>query len=79
MERFLIGGAWRAGSGQPFQSINPADGSVIAEIGQADAADIDDAVAAAKAALAAPAWRDLKPHERAALLHRMAAVIDARA
>ena len=34
-------------------------------------------MAAAKAALDAPAWRDLKPHERAALLHRMAAVIEA--
>ena len=37
MERFLIGDAWRAGSGQPFPSINPADGTVIAEIGQAEA------------------------------------------
>jgi len=79
MKRFLIGDDWRQGTGDPFPSVNPADGSVIAEVGQAGAADIDDAVAAAKSALAAPDWRDLKPHERAALLHRMAAAIDARA
>ena len=47
MERFLIGDHWRDGSGDPCPSVNPADGSVIAEIGQAGPADIDNAVAAA--------------------------------
>lgn len=68
---FLIDNTWTTGSGQPFASINPADGSVLATVAGASAADVDAAVAAARQAFAAPAWRDLKPHERASLLYRM--------
>ena len=68
----MIANAWTGGRGAPFESINPADGSVSALIAGADAADVDDAVAAARGALANPAWAGLKYHERARFLHRMA-------
>ncbi|MES2534286.1 MAG: aldehyde dehydrogenase [Pseudomonadota bacterium] len=76
MEKFLIGSEWRSGSGEPFESINPADGSVAATLAQATERDVDDAVRAARAALEKPDWRDLPAHKRARLLHRFAELID---
>ena len=72
---FLINNEWVEGSGEPFISTNPADGTEIARIGAASAGDVDSAVAAARAALSKPAWRDLRPHERARLLYRMGELI----
>jgi betaine-aldehyde dehydrogenase len=72
---FLIGNEWATGGGEPFVTTNPADGSEIAVVGAADGADIDRAVAAARGALSDPAWCDLRPHERAKLLYRMAELI----
>lgn len=74
----LIGGEWKAGRGPEMVSIYPADGSENAVVSGADAADVDEAVARAKAAMAAPGWRDLKPHERGALLTRVGALIGER-
>jgi betaine-aldehyde dehydrogenase len=68
---FLIDNQWFLGGGTPFVSVNPADGNIIAKIGAADAADVDAAVAAARAALQSPAWRDLKAYERARLIHAL--------
>jgi acyl-CoA reductase-like NAD-dependent aldehyde dehydrogenase len=68
---FLIDNQWTTGSGEPFLSTNPADGSVVAKVAGASAADVDAAVGAARKAFTAPAWRDLKPHERATLLYNM--------
>ncbi len=73
---FLIGDEWLAGGGAPLQSINPANGQVNCEIGTANAADIDRAVAVAEAAQRKPAWRNMKPHERARILSRIAQGID---
>jgi betaine-aldehyde dehydrogenase len=67
----LIGGEWRAGRGEPVASINPVDGSVNATFAGADASDIGEAVARGVAAMNAPAWRDLLPHERARVLRRI--------
>lgn len=66
--RLLIGGQWvEAASGKTFPSINPSTGEVIAELAEADAADADRAVAAARAALEGP-WGHMKPRDRQALL-----------
>lgn len=73
----LIGGEWRPGGGAPFDSVNPADGTRAARLATADAADVDAAVAAAKAAQADPAWARMRPHERARLLHAVADRIEA--
>jgi acyl-CoA reductase-like NAD-dependent aldehyde dehydrogenase len=55
--------------------LEPATERVLAEIPRAGVADVDAAVACAKAAL--PAWRALAPGERARLLHALTDVLAA--
>ncbi|MGI5323886.1 aldehyde dehydrogenase [Actinomadura nitritigenes] len=78
-DEILVGGVWRRGSGAEFASLSPLDGTVIARLHGADAADVDEAVRAGAAAAADPAWRDLLPHERARFLVRIADGIAASA
>src|SRR6266567_6689780 len=67
-KRLLIGGEWvDAVSGATFPSVNPSTCEVIAELAEADAADADRAVAAARAAFDGP-WSRLKPRQRQAML-----------
>jgi betaine-aldehyde dehydrogenase len=73
---FLIDGRWTSGKGTTFESINPANGEVAAIVAQADAEDVDTAVRAANAALGKSDWRDLKAHQRARLLYRLAELVD---
>jgi acyl-CoA reductase-like NAD-dependent aldehyde dehydrogenase len=73
---FFVNGEWTFGAGSTFESINPADGSVAAVIAEAVEPDVESAVQAARLALERPAWRDLKPHERARLLAGFADAID---
>lgn len=61
-----------------FEDIDPATGAVIGEAHEADADLVDRAVAAGRAALAGP-WGRSTAEDRAALLDRIAAGIDARA
>jgi betaine-aldehyde dehydrogenase len=75
----LIGGEWNAGRGPVVVSHYPHDQSVSGEVTGASPADVDDAVAAGKRALADPKWRDLLPHQRALFLYRIADLIAARA
>ncbi len=74
----LIGGDWLTATGETLQSINPATGAVNTEIAAADAAHVAMAVASAQQAASSPAWRDLLPHQRAVILHRIGEQIDAR-
>ncbi|HWC07415.1 MAG TPA: aldehyde dehydrogenase family protein [Solirubrobacterales bacterium] len=55
--------------------IEPATEAVMAELPRAGAEEVDAAVARAKAAF--PAWRDVAPPDRAALLRRLADAIEA--
>ncbi len=57
--------------------MNPADGSVIAQVTEADEGLVDDAVQAARKALRGE-WAQLGIRERAARLHRVADAIEAR-
>src|SRR5258708_24924654 len=67
----VIGGEWVAPqAGERFETINPATREVLARVAQADAADVDRAVRAARAAL--PAWRALSGHARARHLYALA-------
>jgi acyl-CoA reductase-like NAD-dependent aldehyde dehydrogenase len=69
--QMLIGGRWvDAASGARFDSINPSDGSVWAELADGDATDIDRAVQAARLAYQS-GWRDTTPGVRAAHLRRL--------
>ena len=74
----LIAGQWRDASGQPYTTEYPADGSVVAQLHAATEGDVNEAVQAAEHARHQPAWANLKRHERAGILYRMAAGIRAK-
>ena len=74
--RILVGGRWREGRGELLDVRDPADQSLIAQVAQAEVADVDEAVSAAVAAQADSAWRSMLPHVRARLLHRVADLIE---
>ena len=74
----LINGEWvPAEGGETFETFNPANGEKLADCANASPADIDRAVAAARAAF--PAWAAKSPQERAALLLKVADLIDENA
>ncbi|HEV3355861.1 MAG TPA: aldehyde dehydrogenase family protein [Pseudonocardiaceae bacterium] len=76
----LIGGRWRPSrSGQTIESVNPATGRPLATLSQGNQTDVDSAVAAARAALDDPAWRDITPLRRGALLRRLAELVEEHA
>ena len=64
-----IGGQWVAGS-DSFEVLEPATGKPLARVAQGGTADVDAAVAAARAAL--PAWQALDDHARARWLYALA-------
>ena len=64
-----IGGQWVAGS-STFEVLEPATGKPLARVAQGTSADVDAAVAAARAAL--PAWQALDDHARARWLYALA-------
>ncbi|MFV1440400.1 MULTISPECIES: 5-carboxymethyl-2-hydroxymuconate semialdehyde dehydrogenase [unclassified Phaeobacter] len=72
-----IAGADVAGGAGVFQTISPVDKSVICDVAQGSAADIDAAARAAQQAFAD--WRDLSASERRKILIRIAEGIEARA
>jgi betaine-aldehyde dehydrogenase/5-carboxymethyl-2-hydroxymuconic-semialdehyde dehydrogenase len=69
----FIGGE-RVGSERRFPTISPIDQSLLAEVGRAEASDVDRAVRAAHGAF--EAWAALGPAGRAPYLHRLADLID---
>lgn len=74
--QLFIGGNWKdASDGGTFKTISPADGKVLAECAQATREDVDEAVKAAWKAFAA--WKNTSVNERAAVLNRIADIIDA--
>jgi betaine-aldehyde dehydrogenase len=69
----LVGGQWRhASDGGTREITNPADGSIVAVVDEATAADARDAIAAARAAFDDGDWPATPVAERAALLGRIA-------
>ncbi len=74
---FFIGGVWNDdGADGSFTVSNPATERPLAELASAGEAVVDRAVKAARQAF--PAWRDLGPYKRAALLRALAAEVDGR-
>jgi acyl-CoA reductase-like NAD-dependent aldehyde dehydrogenase len=70
--RLHIGGEWvDALAGGELETVNPSTGAVFARVAQAEAADVDRAVVAARAAFEAGPWPRMKPRERAAALWRL--------
>jgi aldehyde dehydrogenase (NAD+) len=65
----FINGEWTEGENH-FPSLNPATGETLAQISEANAEQVEAAVAAAKAAY--PTWSKLSGHERARYLYALA-------
>ena len=64
-------------SGEWFTTSSPATEEPLAEIAQAGAADVDDAVGAARTAFEGE-WSSLRPSERAKYLFRIARILQER-
>ena len=63
--RCFIDGGWvDAADGATYPCVNPANGQVLAQIASGGDADIDLAVAAARAAFEDGRWRNLSPRQR---------------
>jgi betaine-aldehyde dehydrogenase len=63
-----------AASGRTFEVIDPATGEVMARVPEADAADVDRAVQAARRAFE-EGWRDVTAQERGRILFRLAEAV----
>ncbi|MFJ1758361.1 aldehyde dehydrogenase family protein [Kitasatospora sp. NPDC088134] len=68
-----------AASGRTLPNTDPATEEPPAGVPRGDAADIDAAVRAARAAFTDPAWADMSPDRRGRLLNRTADVIEEHA
>ena len=77
MYQFINGRTEQGTSTHTHDVVNPATGGVVATVDLASAADVDRAVAAARAAFAT--WARTTPGERSAILHRFASILDERA
>ncbi|MEL7028141.1 MAG: aldehyde dehydrogenase family protein [Pseudomonadota bacterium] len=76
--QLLIGGAWVASvADETFPAIDPGTGETLAEVARGREADVDHAVAAARAAFESGPWPSMTPMERGALLWRIADLIEA--
>ncbi|MEV5072071.1 aldehyde dehydrogenase family protein [Microbacterium sp. LMI12-1-1.1] len=74
----FIDGDFRAGSGEPFATISPADEKHIATIASASDADVDAAVAAARRAYDRT-WSRMSGRDRGKYLFRIARLVQERA
>ena len=79
LDHHLIGGERVAGTGAPITVENPADASAIGQIAAGGAAEIDRAVAAARATFESPAWQAMPAAERERLLLRLADLVERNA
>ncbi|HIZ82626.1 MAG TPA: aldehyde dehydrogenase [Candidatus Mediterraneibacter pullistercoris] len=73
--QLYIGGQWKdASDNATFKTFSPADGSLLAECAEATREDVDEAVQAAWEAFAS--WKNTTVNERAAVLNKIADIID---
>ena len=78
--QLLIDGKWvSALSGKSFRPLNPATTEPLCEVAQADAADIDLAVKAARRAFDEGPWPKMNGGERGRILHRLGELMYAHA
>ena len=71
-----IGGGWRPGGGGAAAAVSPSSGETFASVAAGSPADVDDAVAAARAAW--PAWAAASPFDRARCCEQVIAGIRER-
>lgn len=78
--RLFIDGQWReSASGQRTPIVDPATAEVLTSVVEGDVTDLDDAVRAARTAFDDGRWSGLSGRERGRILHRVGAIIRARA
>ena len=78
--KLLINNRWvPSESGKTFATVNPSTGEEICQIAEADAADVDKAVNAARRAFEHGVWRKIPASERGRLLYRLADLIEKNA
>ncbi|XP_075243851.1 retinaldehyde dehydrogenase 3-like [Convolutriloba macropyga] len=64
-------------SGKTFETVNPATEETICMVQEGDKADVDKAVAAARAAMKRNApWRKMNPNERGRIMNKVADIIE---
>ncbi|WP_328535463.1 aldehyde dehydrogenase family protein [Streptomyces sp. NBC_00344] len=77
MPELFIGGTWTAAAGGQVREIRcPADGTLVATVDEAGAEDAAAAIAAAREAFDRGPWPSTPAAERAALLLRVAALLE---
>jgi aldehyde dehydrogenase (NAD+) len=78
--KLLINNRWvPSESGKTFATVNPSTGEEICQVAEADAADVDKAVQAARRAFDQGPWKKMRASERGRLLHRLADLIEQNA
>ena len=74
--QLLIDGQWReAVSGKRFNTLNPATGEIITSVAEADKADVDLAVKAARKAFEEGPWSKMTATDRGRVLSKLADLI----
>jgi betaine-aldehyde dehydrogenase len=74
-----VAGEKRLGGGDEFASLYPATGETVARLRAPSLADVDEAITRADHAFRTSGWAQRKPHERAAVMYRVASLIRERA
>src|ERR1700732_4948873 len=75
--RLLIDGKLvEAASGKTFPVYNPATGAILMQVAEADSADVDRAVKAARKAFDEGPWSRISPSERGKLLWKLAELLE---
>jgi aldehyde dehydrogenase (NAD+) len=72
---FIDGKFVNSSSGKTFTAINPATGEVLCKVAEADAADVDRAVKAARKALESGPWKTMDAVERGNLMFKLADLV----
>ncbi|EPZ42137.1 aldehyde dehydrogenase family protein [Alicyclobacillus acidoterrestris] len=76
-ELFIDGKFVPSASGKTFETVNPATGEVLAVVSEAEAEDINRAVAAARRAFDEGPWSTMSGAERGRLLYKLADLMEA--
>ena len=77
VQQMFVGGSWQpSASGETFEATSPATGELIATVPQGDRGDAQRAIDAARGA--ADGWARLTAFERAAKMHAIGDLIEAR-
>src|SRR5918999_3526793 len=76
--QLFIDGKWvDAESGKTFTTPNPATGETLAEVAEADKADIDKAVTAARRAFEGK-WSKVSARDRGRMMYKLAQLIESK-